>query len=73
MKADSFPIAVGNYCQLVAQGKHLELERGSAPQEISQCRAEGDKDSFHTGYATRPQSETSRKSTRTGFLVGTGS
>ena len=49
------------------------MERSSAPQEIRQCCAEGDKNSFHTGNATRPLSEKSRKSPRAGFLVGTGS
>jgi hypothetical protein len=48
------------------------LERSSTPQEIHQGCEERDNYSFHTGNATRPQSEKSRESTRTGFLVGTG-
>jgi hypothetical protein len=70
-KTDSFPVAVGNQRQLLAQGKHLKLERSSTPQEIHQGCEERDNYSFHTGNATCHQAEKSRKSTRTGFLVGT--
>jgi hypothetical protein len=36
MKTEPFPIAVGNQRQLLTQGKYLELERSSTPQEIHQ-------------------------------------
>jgi len=71
MKTKSFPIAVGDQRQLLTEGKHLELERSSTPQKILQRREERDNYSFHAGNATYPQSEMSRKSMCTGFLVGT--
>ena len=71
MKAESFPIAVGNQGQLLTQGKYFELERSSTPQEIHHGCEERGNYSFHTGNATSHRSAKSRKSTRTGFLVGT--
>ena len=35
-KAVPSVIAVGHHCQLLTQGKDLQMERGSAPQEIDQ-------------------------------------
>ena len=71
MKTESFTIAIGNQGQLLTQGKYLELERSSSPQETHQSCEERDSYSFHTVKATRPNSELSRKSTCTEFLVGT--
>jgi len=65
-------IAAGQHCQLLAQGKHLELERGPAPQEVDQGGEQRNKYRFHAGNATWPLTEKSTKSMSTGFLVGTG-
>ena len=73
VKAVPFIIAIGHHCQLLAQGKHLEMKRGAAPQEVDQGCEQRNKYRFHAGNATHRQPELSMKSTRTGFLVGTGS
>jgi hypothetical protein len=70
-KAESFAIAAGYHCQLLAQGKHLELEQSSTPQKIHQGCEEWASYSFHTGNAFRHRSGKSRRSTRTELLVGT--
>ena len=72
LKAESFPITVGDQRQLLTQSKHLELKRSSTPQEIHQGCEERDNYCFHTGNATCHRSEKSRKSTCTEFLVGPG-
>jgi hypothetical protein len=71
MKTEPFPIAVGNQRQLLTQGKYLELERSSTPQEVHQGCEKRDNYSFHAGNATYHRAEKSRISTRTAFLVGT--
>ena len=71
MKTESFPIAVGNQRQLLTQGKYLELQRSSTPQEVRQGCEKRENYSFHTGNATCHRVEKSRKSIRTGYLVGT--
>jgi hypothetical protein len=72
VKAVPFVIAASHHCQLLAQGKHLEMERGSAPQEVHQGGEQRDKYRFHTGNATWAPTEKSTKSMGTEFLVGTG-
>ncbi len=64
-------IAVGHHCQLLAQGKHLEMERGPAPQEVGQGGEQRNEYCFHSGNATRAQTEKPTKSISTVFLVGT--
>ena len=71
-KAESLVIAAGHHCQLLAQGKHLEMERGPAPQEVDQGSEQRDKYRFHAGNATWPLTEKSTESINTVFLVGTG-
>jgi hypothetical protein len=51
VKAVPFVIAASHHCQLLAQGKHLEMERGSAPQEVGQGGEQRSKYRFHTGNA----------------------
>jgi hypothetical protein len=72
VKAVPFVFAIGHHCQLLAQGKHLEMERGSAPQEVDQGGKQRNKYRFHTGNATWAPTEKSTKSMSTEFLVGTG-
>jgi hypothetical protein len=67
---ESLVIATGHHCQLLAQRKHLEMERGPAPQEVDQGREQGNKYRFHTGNATWTPTEKSTKSMSTEFLVG---
>ena len=70
-KAESLVIAASNHCQLLAQGKHLEMEQGSATQEVHQGGEQRNKYRFHTGKATWAPTEKSTKSMSTEFLVGT--
>jgi Aldehyde dehydrogenase family len=56
---------------LLAQGKHLEMERSPAPQEVDQGSEHRNKYRFHAGNATWPLTEMSTKSMSTEFLVGT--
>jgi len=70
-KAVPLVIAVGYPCQLLAQGKHLEMERGPAPQEVGQGGEQRNEYCFHSGNATWAQTEKSTKSMSTEFLVGT--
>jgi hypothetical protein len=72
VKAVPFVIAASHHCQLLAQGKHLEMERGSAPQEVHQGGEQRDKYRFHNGNATWAATEKSTKSMSKVFLVGTG-
>lgn len=58
-------------CQLLAQGKHLEMERAQAPQEVDQGGNQRNKYRFHADNATWPLTEKSGKSLSTEFLVGT--
>jgi hypothetical protein len=67
-----FVIAVGHHCQLLAQGKHLEMERSPASQEVDQGGEQRNEYCFHSGNATRAQTEKSTKSMGMEFLVGTG-
>ena len=71
VKAVPFVIAIGHHCQLLAQGKHLETKRGSAPQEVDQGCEQRNKYRFHTGNATGAPTENSTKSMSMEFLVGT--
>jgi hypothetical protein len=71
MNAVPFVISIGRHCQLLAQGKHLEMKRGAAPQEVDQgCEGRNDY-RFHAGNATWAPTEKSTKSTSMEFLVGT--
>jgi len=56
---------------LLAQGKHLEMERDPATQEVGQGGEQRSKYRFHTGNATWAPTEKSTKSMSTAFLVGT--
>jgi hypothetical protein len=67
-----FVIAAGHHCQLLAQGQHLEMERGPAPQEVDQGGEQRKKYRFHAGNATWAPTEKSIKSGSTEFLVGAG-
>jgi len=64
--------AASNHCQLLAQGKHLEMERSQAPQEVDQGSEKRNKYRFHAGNATWAPTEKSTKSMSMEFLVGTG-
>jgi hypothetical protein len=64
-------IAAGHQCQLLAQGKHLEMERSSTPQEVDQGGEQRNKYRFHAGNATWAPTEKSKKSISMEFLVGT--
>ena len=68
-----FVITAGHHCQLLTQGKHLEMERGPTLQEVDQGGEQRNKYRFHTGKATWAPTEKSTKSMSTEFLVGTGS
>jgi hypothetical protein len=52
VKAVPFVIAASHHCQLLAQRKHLEMERGPAPQEVDQGGKYKNEYRFHTGKAT---------------------
>jgi hypothetical protein len=58
---------------LLAQGKHLEMKRSPAPQEVDQGGEQRNKYRFHTGNATWAPTEKSTKSMCIEFLVGTAS
>jgi hypothetical protein len=66
-----FVFAASHHCQLLAQGKHLEMERGPATQEVDQGSEQRDKNRFHVGNATWPLTEKPTKSISMEFLVGT--
>jgi hypothetical protein len=70
VKAVPFVIAASHHCQLLAQRKHLEMERGPAPQEVDQGGKYKNEYRFHTGKATWAPTEKSIKSMSTEFLVG---
>ena len=57
---------------MLTQGKHLEMERGPAPQEVGQGGEQRNKYRFHTGNATWAPTEKLTKSMSTEFLVKTG-
>jgi hypothetical protein len=44
--------AVSYHCQLLAQGKHLEMELKPVPQEVYQDGKQSDNYRVHTGNAT---------------------
>jgi hypothetical protein len=52
VKAVPFVIAARHHCQLLAQGKYLEMERGPAPKKVHQGCEKRNKYRFHTRNAT---------------------
>jgi hypothetical protein len=64
------PATIANRWQ---QGKHLEMERDPATQEVGQGGEQRSKYRFNTGNAAWAPTEKSTKSTSMEFLLGTGS